>query len=101
MLTHSFKLPITKVVKPRVKANSEEHKKVILQGNLRNCSYADGDMVEVLGRTGDWGYIIDVLDLERFDKVEWVNLMPRFMEVYLVESNDTIMVHPSEIVQHQ
>lgn len=110
MIQHSFEipnkkrevihLPQTSGHKPRMLAGSEDHKRVIFSSGLKYNDWQMGDMVIVTtgvdGRPE--GYIIDILGQEQFHFVEWSGLKPKFIEVYLMESNETIMCHPSDLL---
>lgn len=107
MLTHCIKFhnkvvnpPVNLLTheKPKTRVGSELHKKSILKGTLKWSDWEIGDTVVVKNMVGDYGHVIDVLDLEQFDKVEWDGLKPKFIEVFMVEIMESVMCHPADLL---
>lgn len=107
MLTHCIKFhnklvnpPVNLLTheKPKTRAGSDLHKKSILKGTLKWSDWEIGDTVVVKDMMGDYGHIIDILELEQFDKVEWDGLKPKFIEVFMVEIMASVMCHPADLL---
>lgn len=84
-------------LKPRVKSGDVGHKKAILSGSIRSNDWQEGDSV-VVKSSGAYGWVVDILNLERFDLVEWTGLKPLFIEVYLLDENESVLVHPADLI---
>ena len=108
MLTHQIKLKIERKPlpgtvtqigdqKPKVRHGSENHKRAIAKGSMSWNDWAPGDYVSVSTHPGDSGWVVDVLDMDKFDAIEWDGLKPRFIEVYMDGLQESILFHPADL----
>lgn len=72
--------------------HSEDHKRFILARSLMRNEWKIGQIVRHRGQKFQ---ITDIYENNYF--VVWQGLMPKFIELYDPESNQCIVVHPSEI----
>lgn len=76
---------------------SEHHKRFIHQRVLSNCKLMEGEHVVYRGKVG---IILDILDDNTFDKVEWNDLECKCVDVFFYADNSTELFHPSSLKRH-
>lgn len=83
--------------KPKIVAQSEEHKKLVLRGVLKTNDFQPGDSVWSKADKRLEGSVIDVLDFDSWEMIEWDRLRPKFVEVFWYATAESTLHNPSEL----
>lgn len=73
---------------------SEAHKRFIHKRALKRCKFEINEKVAYWGKSG---VITNIIQPDNYPLVEWKDLECRFVEVYLDDCAEFILVHPSTL----